>query len=197
MSGLSRRQDQLAKELLDLDDEAMLLEEFDGFVAGLLVCPELISPDEWLPVVWNQDGEDQRSPFDDLDHAHRVFGLVQDHYNDVTLTLMRRNGDVIWESWIEGFAQAVSLRPDVLIGIVSGDHDIPPEQVDNLVEAAPDLIPVWIVTLNTWRIANTRPAPLVEQTPRPSSSAPSRKVGRNKSCPCSSGKKYKRCCGLN
>lgn len=230
MSGLSRRQDELEKELLDLDDEAMLLEEFDGFVAGLLVCPELISPNEWLPFVWNRDGEDQQPPFDDLDHANRVFGLIMDHYNDVTFTLMKRpkrycplfrldqrNGDVIWEGWIEGFAQAVSLRPDawqklmeadrdtsaagmgmlMLVGIVSGDHDIPPEQVDSLTEAAPDLIPGWVVTLNTWRIANTRPAPVVEQTPRPPSSAPSRKVGRNEPCPCGSGKKYKRCCGLN
>jgi uncharacterized protein len=29
----------------------MLLEELDGFIAGLLVCPELIKPSEWLPVV--------------------------------------------------------------------------------------------------------------------------------------------------
>jgi uncharacterized protein len=31
---------QLEHELLALGDDAMLLEELDGFIAGLLVCPE-------------------------------------------------------------------------------------------------------------------------------------------------------------
>ncbi|MBU6457681.1 MAG: UPF0149 family protein [Bradyrhizobium sp.] len=41
------------EELLALGDEAMLLEEIDGFIAGLLACPEL--PGDWLPVVWHDD----------------------------------------------------------------------------------------------------------------------------------------------
>ena len=49
---------QLEYELLALGDDAMLLEELDGFIAGLLVCPELIKPSEWLPVVWGSEGED-------------------------------------------------------------------------------------------------------------------------------------------
>ena len=35
-----RYRKQLERELLSLSDDAMLLEELDGFVAGLLVCPE-------------------------------------------------------------------------------------------------------------------------------------------------------------
>ena len=42
MSGLSRRIKQLDEALLALGEETMLLEELDGFIAGLLVCPELI-----------------------------------------------------------------------------------------------------------------------------------------------------------
>ena len=48
---------QLEYELLALGDDAMLLEELDGFIAGLLVCPELIKPSEWLPVVWGSEGK--------------------------------------------------------------------------------------------------------------------------------------------
>ena len=44
MSGLSRRLKQLDEELLALGEETMLLEELDGFIAGLLVCPQLIMP---------------------------------------------------------------------------------------------------------------------------------------------------------
>ena len=36
----------------------MLLEELDGFIAGPLVCPELIMPSEWLPVVWGSEGDE-------------------------------------------------------------------------------------------------------------------------------------------
>jgi yecA family protein len=47
---------QLENELLALGEEAMLLEELDGLVAGVLVCPEMIPPSEWLSVVWGQTG---------------------------------------------------------------------------------------------------------------------------------------------
>jgi uncharacterized protein len=48
MSGLSRHIKQLDEELLALGEDSMLLEELDGFVAGLLVCPEMIMPGDWL-----------------------------------------------------------------------------------------------------------------------------------------------------
>ena len=229
MPGRSHRRQQLEQELQALGDDAMLIEEFDGFVAGLLVCPEMISPNEWLPLVWNREGPAEQSPLEDLDHANRLFGLIMDNYNDVVLTLMNRperyralfpvdarNGDIIWEVWVEGFAAALSLRPAawqqlldadretanamtgmlMLIDIVRGElDDIPQEDVDKLRGAAPGLIPDWVVTLHEWRLANYRPPSVVERA----ANAPEirGKVGRNEACPCGSGKKYKRCCGLN
>jgi len=113
----------LEQELLALDEDAMLLEELDGFIAGLLVCRELIKPGEWLPAVWRS--EDGNEPaFDSLDHLNRVLGLVMEHYNGIARTLIERpdhyaplfavderNNDILWELWIEGFEQAVKLRP--------------------------------------------------------------------------------------
>jgi yecA family protein len=100
----------------------MLLEELDGFIAGLLVCPELIMPSEWLPVVWGSEGDEPA--FDSLDHANRVLGLVMEHYNGVARTLNERpdcygplfafderHNDILWELWIVGFEKAVKLRP--------------------------------------------------------------------------------------
>jgi yecA family protein len=91
----------------------MLLEELDGFVAGLLVCPELIG--EWLPVVWGSEEGDEPA-FDSLDHLNRLLGLVMEHYNDVARTLIershsygplfavdKRHNEVLWETWIAGF----------------------------------------------------------------------------------------------
>ncbi|MDF3856229.1 UPF0149 family protein [Paracoccus pantotrophus] len=39
----------------------MSLSEFDGYVTGILSCPDLIPPSEWLPHVWGETG-DPRSP---------------------------------------------------------------------------------------------------------------------------------------
>ena len=225
MSGLSRRLKQLDEELLALGEETMLLEELDGFIAGLLVCPELIKPGEWLPIVWNRDSPAQRPAFDNLDHINRVLGLVMEHYNDVARTLMerpgryaplfaidKRNDDILWELWIEGFEKAIALRPaswktlldaDVdtaaamsgmllLADIARGDKQV--KDGDILSAAAPDKIADWVFTLNEWRFANCQPLPGVHPN---GASAPTKKVGRNDPCPCGSGKKYKKCCGLN
>src|SRR5260370_35882605 len=126
MSGLSRRLKQLDEELLALGDETMLLEELDGFVAGLLVCPDLIKPGEWLPIIWNRHSTDQQPAFQDLDHVNRALGLVMDHYNNVAQTLIERpgrytplfpaaprNAAIPWNVSTEALEQAAKLRPDV------------------------------------------------------------------------------------
>jgi len=224
MSGLSCHLKQLDEELLALGEETMLLEELDGFIVGLLVCPELIKPSDWLPIVWNGDSADQQSIFEDLDHVNRVLGLVMEHYNDVARTLMerpghyspvfaidKRNGDILWELWIEGFEKAVALCPaawkkllnaDVdtkaaisgmltLADIARGDKEV--KDSDTLPATAPDKIADWVVVLNEWRLANYQPMQGID----PRIATASKKVGRNDPCPCGSGKKYKKCCGLN
>jgi len=207
MSGLSRRLKQLDEELLALGEETMLLEELDGFIAGLLVCPELIKPGDWLPIVWNSDSADQQPVFEDLDHVNRVLGLVMEHYNDVARTLMenpdrysplfaidKRNDDVLWELWIEGFEKAVALRPaawktfldaDVdtvaamsgmlmLAAIARGDEEV--KDRDTASATAPDRIADWVVILNEWRLANYQPMQSIDLR---GATASRKKVGRN------------------
>jgi uncharacterized protein len=59
----------------------------------------------------------------------------------------------------------------------------------SILAAAPDKTADWVVTLNGWRLANQH-----RSQGRP---IPEQKVGRNEPCPCGSGEKYKKCCGLN
>jgi uncharacterized protein len=229
MPGPSRHLKQLKSELLALGEESMLIEELDGFIAGLLICPDLIKPGEWLPIVWNRDGGEEQPAFDNLHHANRVLGLIMEHYNGVARTLMERpdrysplfpiderNGDIIWEIWIEGFEKAVKLRPAAwqkllstdadtatalhgmltLVDVACGDERLPQEEREALTATAPDNIARWIVTLNAWRLANYQPPQGAVPMPW-SASASAKKVGRNDPCPCGSGKKYKKCCGLH
>jgi uncharacterized protein len=228
MPKLPRHHRQLEQELLTLDEDAMLLEELDGFIAGLLVFPDLIKPGEWLPFLWGTESGEEPA-FDSLDHLNRVLGLVMEHYNDVARTLIdrpdrygplfavdKRNGQILWEIWIAGFEKAVKLRPTAWQKLLIADQEtaqamsglltladvdrrdprFSTEQLDTLSAAAPDKIGPWVVAVNEWRLANTTPTPNFS-TPPPPSGAPPTKPGRNDPCPCSSGRKYKKCCGLN
>ena len=66
MQALSPRLKQLDDRLAALPDscDAMMLSELDGYLAGVLVCPEMILPSEWLPGVWGGDEEDVAPVFD-------------------------------------------------------------------------------------------------------------------------------------
>jgi len=80
----------------------------------------------------------------------------------------------------------------LLADIARGENEV--KDRETILAAAPDKIADWVVILNEWRLANTQP--LQDIDPRVVT-VPRKKVGRNDPCPCGSGKKYKKCCGLN
>ena len=123
MPDTSNYRDQLEDALLALDNRAMVLEELDGFIAGILVCPEPIAPGEWFAAAFGLDGG-STTPFDSIDHANTVLSLVMEHYDAVATTLEQNpddyapvlspdeiTGDPGWELWSEGFEVAMALRP--------------------------------------------------------------------------------------
>jgi uncharacterized protein len=153
-----------------------------------------------------------------MEHYNDVARILMDRRdrNDPLLAVDQRNGDVLWEFWIEGFEKAVKLRPAAwtklsiadadtatamhgmltLIDVASGNRDMPRAERDALDAKAPDDIARWVVALNEWRLANYRPPPGPGAMPQRPFAATG-KVGRNDPCPCGSGRKYKRCCGLH
>jgi uncharacterized protein len=225
MSGLPHRLKLLEKHLAALDgDEPMLLTELDGFLAGILVCPDLIMPGEWLPMVWGAVNKDAAPLFENNKQVEQLVGLIMERYNAVAVDLQRgpghyaplfdvdpRHDEILWEIWIDGFDTALQLRPGAwarlrggdegvrsaladlvtLVQIGRGESTLSKEQVDDLTAKAPDLIPHYIETLNAWRISQQVAGQVRAEGPNFG------KVGRNEPCPCGSGKKYKRCCGLN
>lgn len=225
MKSLPRHLQQLDARLTKLagvNASPMPLSELDGFIAGILVCPDMIMPSEWLPIILGDEAGDGGIFESDAD-LQNCIQLVFKHYNAVSQDLQHGAGryrplfDVdaqhdgtLWELWIGGFQQALALRPQswmmvvqdgddddatmamagmvALIAITENEADMDPERITALTEAAPDLIPKWIETLNGWRLRNMTDQPIP---------ARSSKIGRNEPCPCGSGKKYKKCCGSN
>ena len=188
----------------------MLVSELDGFLAGLLVCPDLVMPGQWLPLVWGQTGsEDDAAAFTDMAELQALLDDVMAHYNALATAFSQgtkrytpileddpRTKEILWEIWT---AIAESGNDDAqtalaglldLVAISRSDSRLPETEVNNLTFKAPVLIPKWVEALNAWRIAH------VKGTAAPPVHTFS-KVGRNDPCPCGSGKKYKKCCGLN
>ena len=214
--------DKLSKKLRQLNDfllsevvgdNTMLLSELDGFLAGLIVCPEMIMPSEWMAVVWG----DEAPVFDSVEQAQAISDLIMGHYNDIIRQLDRNHyspiydtdiDDIImWETWIEGFVQAARLRPDAWrVFALNEDADLqralfvlgrlkqlatiptldikPLDMDEELENLVPDLIPAHVEVLHRARLAQAKPPMLHTNENRP-------KVGRNELCPCGSGKKFK------
>jgi uncharacterized protein len=71
--------------LCNLDDDAMMLSTLDGFLSGVIVCPELILPGEWLPENWGDEGPG----FADEREANEILALIMERYNEIAHDLGR------------------------------------------------------------------------------------------------------------
>ena len=78
-----------------------------------------------------------------------------------------------------------------LANIARDESDLERDAIDSLTAEAPGLISGWVETLNRWRLEHCATPAATVETPSPG------KIGRNDPCSCGSGRKYKRCCGLN
>ena len=198
----------------------MLLTELDGFLTGVLICPDPIPSAEWMQGIWGID-DGGVAPFEDPIDVQWFADAVMARYTEIARDLNRgkpqpffdideRNGDVLWELWIDGFAAAMALRPDSWVALADGDdrnaadalsriemlvaiatNESPLDSMEiNAIESeAPAMLVAGILGLHTSRLQYAGPSPTKTPEARPT------KVGRNDACPCGSGKKSKRCCG--
>jgi len=213
--------EELDELLLERGDDCMLLSQLDGFLTGVLVSPDLVPPSRWLKLVWAREDGAGVAAFDNAASLQHFIDLVMRHYHGVLSALGRpgsyepvfeidpNSDETLWEMWVEGFGQAMDLAPTgwqrileddnpgcraaiegirMLHAIATGEATISREDEDRWDQEAPDLIPIWVEMLHQWRLANDPNRPGIIQR---------RKVGRNDPCPCGSGRKYKKCCGLN
>lgn len=198
--------------------EAMMLSELDGYVAGLIVCPEPIDPIEWLPQVWRDDGEE--TLFEDQRDAAWYADLVLEHYQAVARSLAKPGGytpflevdaqqqEILWELWIDGFDAAMALRLDSW-GQIGASGDVAATEavagMITLAEIAHDESDLDRATIDDMTEAAPGLIPgwiatlyawrEAHRVPPEGVAAPPAKIGRNDPCPCGSGRKFKKCCG--
>ena len=100
--------------------DCMDVSQLDGFLAGVVIGPEMIVPSEFLPVVWGG----AQPEFVDAAEAEAVLGSILGRYNEIAESLdamppryapvfwQDQAGNSITEDWAVGFMQAVALRSD-------------------------------------------------------------------------------------
>ncbi len=101
-------------------EASMGLSDLDGVLAGIAAGPELVMPNEWLPVVWGG----AEPAFEGVDEARSVLGTIMGRHNEIVRALGTApdefdpafwegpdDGGVVVTDWAAGFLDAVNLRP--------------------------------------------------------------------------------------
>jgi len=215
--------DLLDQLLAALDnDDAMIVEELDGFLAALACAPEAFTEADYLPVALGLDAwPPRRAEGAAIDAA--LPSLVRRHARSVSAALDRDEfapvlayddqGRPDGSAWAVGFLRAVEIAPD------SWDAMLDEKEFGDALDAVEALA----ATLDDQPGARALPQrereALIERmiadvadiceffrpyrqagtTPQAMRVETVRreqpKVGRNDPCPCGSGRKYKACCG--
>ncbi len=221
--------DQLSNFLRDLPEEnndAMLIEELDGFLAGMLVCPEMIPPSTWMPHIWSRNGDGKHQPvYKNIAHAQKILDLIMHHYNSIARSLLpgakqgyepvisyiEATGEEFCMLWAAGFERALNLVPGSWLSIIeSGDSDA--------VDALKSLRTLVAISNGESTLPEEEQIGFLDEAPGAigewieilsdwrlqnhalapiTAQTAFRDTGRNDPCPCGSGRKYKKCHGAN
>jgi uncharacterized protein len=197
-------------------DESILgASELDGFFAALACAPENILPSHWMPLIW---GGDEFSPeWESAQQFKRFSQAILAHYNSVTTDFQLGDYEPLFmestenkgpllvvDDWCEGFFRGLTLwgklsTPDSQqleihlrsIRVFATDEaaDALQSMQEKEIERLQTSIQPAVAALYQYFFKPVKSvnATIVRDSP---------KVGRNEPCPCGSGKKYKKCCGL-
>lgn len=240
---LTNHQKQRIQQVLDLADnkeDALTLTEFEGFLFGLAITPDVILPSEWMPVVFGEemvtfDSEEQANIL--MQELMRAYNAYTRAFHEGTLTFpfdMEKLSSTMLDDiqdWSYGLLEALRMRPEIwYIDSEENYEDMPeyvkdvilsfcivhgvvyPEEgrelfekehgkhLNDLAESMAILLgslPLAVETLQAHgsQLEKERHQNVTSEHINLNSSKT--KIGRNDSCPCGSGKKYKKCCGMN
>jgi uncharacterized protein len=193
----------------------LCLEEADGLLTALAAGPARVPGREYLAEILLAEGE--TAGFDSPEHRTLVVDLLTRHHDAIERDLAAGKAPKPWiygispdycgALWTRGYLHGVGLRTadwapllrdkqhvDTLLAPLfamqpdpkhGGKSMLPHERRQALIHALPEIA---LATKAHWQ---GEWHPLLD-APSPRAV----KTGRNDPCPCESGKKYKRCCGI-
>jgi uncharacterized protein len=214
--------DRLGKFLDEIGAPAMNMESLDGYFAALICGPDMVLPSEYLPGIWGEDfcfeNDHQATNILGLLMRHwgtissELFRSLKEPHVYMPVLLENDEGPAQGNDWARGFMHGVQARPaswrELIVSdehggpllpimLLAHEHDPDPakrskplspdkrEEVLQMMIAGLSKIYRYFEPHRRSRASAIRPAPVHRE---------GRKIGRNKPCPCGSGRKYKRCC---
>jgi uncharacterized protein len=195
-------------------DEGILgVSELDGFLTAVISGPNLIVPSTWYPAMWGAE----QPVWDTVEQVKEIFGLIVRHQNSIARKLAHEpegfeplfaqreiegNTYLIVDDWCFGYMRGIALDADAwesaepellqllkpirLFGTHEGFREVD-KMSDHEQSRLQDEIPQTVRAIHKYWLQKRTPEP--EPACRLSLA-----VGRDDSCPCGSGRKYKHCC---
>jgi uncharacterized protein len=192
----------------------------DGYFTALGIGPNLIMPSQWMGGLL-----EKKPPLKDLAEAQEISGALMERYNHVMEQIngppkkyrpsCLTNDPAVSPSlarvtaWTEGFYDGTALDRGWRSMLEDADAStflgpilayVKAARKEKLKSFTSEELVIMLDTMNAhmaelllmirdkWRKNTAAPKPPVVHEPR---------MGRNELCHCGSGKKYKRCCGVN
>ena len=215
--------EQELNELADfLDDipDAMSLESMDGFLAAITCSPEIIMPNEFLHYIFGEQYE-----FEGAEQAEKYVGLILRHWNFINSqlknndifepVLLDHDDGLIGNEWAAAFLFGVHLFEEYWKGLLdekevsdlflaafilahenSPDPEMRTDSID--AEQRDELLTLLVLSIpRIYEYSGKKRAFTAESHSKSAAfEHPARKISRNEPCPCKSGKKFKKCCGI-
>ncbi|MES2321858.1 MAG: UPF0149 family protein [Pseudomonadota bacterium] len=194
----------------------------EGFLTSVAIGPRLVPPSAWLPWVWDSEAGEIEPEFDSQEQASHILSLLMGLYNAVLdafathpesfQPVFHAGAQYGATAWCEGFllgfmfdteawslllvGQPTLFTPFMRLGSEEG-RDLSDKASDAQLWA--DAIEPALLHIHSFWLARRPVGPSGAAYPGQGigttlvRAAP--KIGRNDSCPCGSGKKFKKCCG--
>jgi uncharacterized protein len=199
--------------------DPMMLSELDGFLAGIAVCLEPVSLDEWLPAVLNLEPDEKVEAVLGPDETTAITGLLLERFDEISneiaakiyfpiIDVDAQSGDVLWYLWVSGLDEAMEFRPGSwdIFAVGSNISRNALKGLRRLIALnqgggeLPDdgfgvIVKLAPTLVPVWleSLMDWRLSGGTSAYPEPLRLKPAA-AGRNDPCPCGSGKKYKKCC---
>ncbi|BAN35381.1 hypothetical protein SCD_n01560 [Sulfuricella denitrificans skB26] len=194
----------------------MSLDKLQGFLCAVISAPDTIAPGQWMHEVFKIGPEHES-----MELAQEFMTLMMRFYKSVAATLGENqpikfilkpltDHQPDYQTWCEGYILGWGLSAEewlspgneplkkltfpilLLSGAFKEESErrgkkyLPDDEYTKLLQECADMLPKAVVEIFHYWHSRAKPVSTKRETP---------KVGRNETCPCGSGLKFKQCCG--
>jgi uncharacterized protein len=109
------------------------VEALDGFMTALVVCPDLIKPSEYVPIILSGKTEDGDLVFESLKEVEQFYDVMMRYWNEINGAFRRgelrmpyftedAEGVAGGNDWAKGFLEGTRVRHDLWLEIVNDEE---------------------------------------------------------------------------